>query len=110
MILLILLFSGIYSPSTIHQIKAPVGTGRLPLPANSFGEWLRTIQLKRDNTVYLYNGQKKLNQSAQFAVLNISVGNKDLQQCADAIIRLRAEYLLTKGRGDEIQFHTTNGT
>ncbi|MDR3713868.1 MAG: DUF4846 domain-containing protein [Puia sp.] len=63
------------------------------MPKLSFGEWLRSIPLKKDKTVYLYDGSRKQNQSAQFAVLDISVGKEDLQQCADAVMRLRAGYL-----------------
>lgn len=48
--------------------------------------------------------EKKENQSAQFAVLDISVGKKDLQQCADAVMRLRAEYLFSQKEFDKILF------
>lgn len=71
-----------------------------------FGKYLRNIKLKEDKTVYLYNGKKKTNQSAQYAVLDVSVGNKDLQQCADAVMRLRAEYLFSVGQ--EIVFYDNN--
>lgn len=80
-------------PSTIFSIPLPEGYERISVPSNSFSSYLRTIRLKPDKTVYLFNGQKKANQSAQYAVLDISIGNKDLQQCADAVMRLRAEYL-----------------
>jgi hypothetical protein len=88
--------------SNIHTLPAPEKIAQIPLPEgyervlqneNSFGFYLRELRLKKDNTVYLYNGQPKSNQTAQYAVLNMSVGNKDLQQCADAVMRLRAEYL-----------------
>jgi Domain of unknown function (4846) len=56
-------------------------------------------------TVYLFNGAAKGNQQAQFAVLDISVGKKDLQQCADAVMRLKADYLLAQKKFDEIVFY-----
>lgn len=89
----------------IQSIQPPTGFLRSPVAPGSFGEYLRNLPLKIGNsTVYLYNGEPKLNQSAQFAVVDMDVGNRDLQQCADAIIRLRAEYLYRNGRYDEIRF------
>lgn len=88
----------------IGAIPLPAGYTRAPAAGGSFAWWLRRLPLKKDNTVYLYNGSPKRNQSAQFAVLDISVGNKDLQQCADAVIRLRSEYLYACGRYSEIDF------
>jgi hypothetical protein len=80
-------------PKQIKEIPLPDDYERLQLPESNFGYFLRQQSLKSDQTVYLYNGQPKYNQTAQYAVLNVSVGNKDLQQCADAVMRLRAEYL-----------------
>ena len=94
---------------TINAILLPRGYERIALEQNSFGEWLRAIRLKKDNHVYLYNGTLKKNQSAQFAVLDIPVGKKDLQQCADAVMRLRAEYLFDLKRYTEIVFKDNNG-
>jgi hypothetical protein len=93
---------------TINAIPPPDGYDRITLAKNSFGEWLRAISLKKDDRVYLYNGSLKKNQSAQFAVLDIPVGKKDLQQCADAVMRLRAEYLFEQGRYAEIVFRDNN--
>lgn len=95
-------------PSTINSIPLPEGYTRIAAEKNSFTQWLRNIHLKKDKTVYLYNGLPKRNQSAQFAVLDISVGNKDLQQCADAVMRLRAEYLFAEKRFSEIIFRDNN--
>jgi hypothetical protein len=98
------------SAQTVQNLPLPAGYSRLPQPEGSFGAWLRKIALKKDNTVYLYNGNKKANQSAQFAVLDISVGKKDLQQCADAVMRLYAEYLYANRELGRIKFKATDGT
>jgi len=96
------------APEQIKNIPLPGGYERTKLEENSFGEWLRNIQLKKDDHVYLYNGSLKKNQLAQFTVLDIPVGKKDLQQCADAVMRLRAEYLFDEKRFDEIVFKDNN--
>lgn len=96
--------------ATVAAISLPPGFARIHQPPGSFGAWLRAMPLKKDNTVYLFNGKKKLNQEAQFAVLDISVGNKDLQQCADAVMRLYAEYLYEQKQLSKIAFYATDGT
>jgi len=90
---------------TIEDIEVPAAYERISVTKESFGSFLRKQQLKKDKTVYLYNGKPKANQTAQYAVLNISTGDKDLQQCADAVMRLRAEYLKQK---KEAIFFTDN--
>lgn len=59
--------------------------------------------------MYLYNGVLKTNQAAQYAVSDIPVGKQNLQQCADAVMRLRAEYLFANNRFEEIVFKANNG-
>ncbi len=92
----------------VSDIAMPEGYQRISLAKDSFGEWLRNTPVKTDNHVYLYNGALKKNQAAHFAVLDIPVGKKDLQQCADAVMRLRAEYLFTQKRFEEIEFRDNN--
>jgi hypothetical protein len=94
--------------ATINSIPLPEGYKRIDAEKNSFTEWLRNIHLKKDKTVYLYNGSPKTNQSAQFAVLDISRGKKDLQQCADAVMRLRAEYLFSQKKFNSLDFSDNN--
>ena len=94
---------------TVSEIPAPNGYTRIQNEKNTFALWLGNVKLKKDKTVYLYNGLPKRNQSAQYAVLDISVGNQDLQQCADAVMRLRAEYLYSIGKFDEISFSDNDG-
>lgn len=76
----------------------------------SFGAWLRCLPLKPGNPpVTRFDGRPKENQDAHWAVVALDVGTKDLQQCADAIIRLRAEFLWATGRADDVCFTFTNG-
>lgn len=96
--------------NTIGEIAVPAGYSRLVLSDSSFGTWLRKVSLKKDNIVYLYNGTKKPNQSAQYAVLDVSVGRENLQQCADAVMRLRAEYFFNRGEYTRINFKASDGT
>ena len=95
--------------ATIAAVPVPPGFHRVPAESASFTAWLRSISLKRDRTVYLFDGRPKRNQEAQFAVLNISVGKQDLQQCADAVMRLRAEYLYSLHSYRNIDFYTEQG-
>ena len=94
--------------ATIGAIPLPPGFSRIPADNNSYITWLRALPLKKNKTVYTFNGVPKRNQAAQFAVVDISVGDKDLQQCADAVMRLRAEYLYQQHRLDEIDFTDNN--
>lgn len=93
----------------VKQIPVPEGFFRPAIKPAEFGYWLREMRLKNDNTVYLFNGTAKANQSAQYAVLDISVGDKNLQQCADAVMRLRAEWLRSINRRSDIVFYDNNG-
>ncbi len=92
----------------VGDIPLPTGFKRLPCADSSFAAWLQHIPLKKDNRVHLYNGSLKRNQDAQFAVLDVSVGTKDLQQCADAVMRLRAEYLYSRKQFSQIVFADNN--
>ena len=96
--------------ATIKKIPLPKGFKRVGVEENPFAEWLQNVSLKNDKTVYLFDGSQKTNQQAQFAVLDISVGKKNLQQCADAVMRLRAEYLFASNRFEEIHFTDNDGT
>jgi hypothetical protein len=96
--------------SLVNRIAPPAGFERIPVQKNSFGDWLRHLPLKSGHpAVYLYNGKKKRNQSAHYAIIDIDVGQRDLQQCADAIMRLRAEYLYSKRDYEAIHFNFTSG-
>lgn len=56
-----------------------------------------------------FTGKPKWRQDVHVAVVDIDVGSRDLQQCADAVMRLRAEWLYGAGRAGEIAFNDTDG-
>lgn len=92
------------------RVEPPAGFRRVRLPKGSFGEWLRKLPMRPGRgTVRLHDGQRKSDQTVHHAVFEIDVGRANLQQCADAIIRLRAEFLRSRGCRDGIAFHFTSG-
>lgn len=93
------------------RIAPPGGFHRLDTEPGSFAAWLRGLPVKPGRPeVQLFNGSKKWNQEAHHVVLDIDVGRRDLQQCADAVMRLRAEFLRQAGKDDDICFHFTDKT
>ena len=92
-----------------ERIIVPQGFERIKLPEDSFGEYLRNLPLKpHGSKVKYYNGIVKL-RDVHVAVIDMDVGQRDLMQCADSVIRLRAEYLYKRGYYDKIHFNFTNG-
>lgn len=93
-----------------ERIAPPPGFHRIAAPAGSFGAWLRGLPLFPGRPpVHLFDGRLKGNQEAHFAVVQIDAGTHDLQQCADAVMRLRAEYLWSRGCAADIDFRATSG-
>ena len=98
------------SRTVANRIQLPEGYERTETHAGTFADWLRYLPLKgMGSVVYLYDGREKTNQDAHFAVADMDVGDRDLQQCADAVIRLRAEYLYSLGSYERIHFNFTSG-
>lgn len=92
------------------RILPPEGYSRTPSKAGSLTEFLRDYPLKEDQSpVLLYNGRKKRNQSAHQAVFELPIEELDLQQCADSVIRIYAEYYYHTGQPEKIAFHFTSG-
>ena len=93
----------------VLRFSVPDGFIRVEYDKDSFAEYLRHYPLKKfGSPVKLYDGRKKSNQ-VHVSVFDMPLLKEDLIQCADAVIKLRAEYLYAQKRYDEISFHITNG-
>lgn len=91
------------------RVKTPDGFDRVQTKDDSFGNYLRNFPLNPAGApVRYYNGDIKPAE-VYVAVFNMDIGDRDLQQCADAVMRLRSEYLYQKGEYDRIHFDFTNG-
>ncbi len=92
------------------RFDTPTGFQRVEMPDGSFGAYLRQLLLKPDGAeVRYYNGETKHNSGIYVAVVDMGIGNKDLHQCADAVMRFRAEYLWNEKKYHKIHFNFVNG-
>ncbi len=92
------------------RINPPSGYNRPTSGSKELITFLRNLSLKEAGSeVLLYNGRPKPNQKLHAAVFDLSLSNRDLQQCADSAIRIFAEYYWSVGDYDKIAFHLTNG-
>ncbi len=101
-----------YDPAQSIEARAslPKGYLRTPVKPGSYEDWLRHLPLKPGNPqVLLFNGAPRANQQAHFAVIDLDLIGRDLQQCADSVIRLRAEYLYSVKDYPSIHFNFTSG-
>ena len=88
------------------RFAPPAGFERNVAESNSFATYLRSLPLKPWNSKVLYfNGNPKNTPDVYISVIALGIGKKDLHQCADAVMRLRAEYLYAHRRFDEIHFN-----
>ena len=92
------------------RINVPDGFQRSKIEGGSYATYLRGLKLKPDGSeVRLYDGSTKPNNAIYQAVVDLDIGDKDLHQCADAVMRLHAEYLWQEKKYAAIHFKFTNG-
>ena len=110
-LLLPLLFAASQTGDTVQgRFAPPSGYKRASVSGDSFAHFLRRLPLKpKGSQVTYYNGSKKTKTGVYAAVVDLPIGKRDLHQCADAVMRLRADYLFSRKRYDEIRFNFTNG-
>ncbi len=92
------------------RFNVPEGYKRIESAPNTWESFLQNLPLKAHGSqVKLYDGTLKSNTSAYLAVVDLSIGNRDLHQCADAIMRLRADYFNAQEKYSEIEFLFVSG-
>ncbi len=92
------------------RVEIPEGFSREVYAVGSFQEYIRDYKLKPFGAkVINYDGSHYFNQIGHYGVLEVPVPENGLQQCADALIRIRSEYLWSKNLKDKIGFNFTSG-
>lgn len=88
--------------------SAPEGFARIAVSESTFADFVRHLPLRLDRTaVHQYNGRPVGTTAA--AIVMLPVGDRNLQQCADAILRLHAEHLWATDQRSAIAYHFTSG-
>jgi len=110
--------ASIETPSLINKdsltiasrVNSPEGYKRVSYAKGSFEDYLRNYKLKSfESKIINYDDTNYFWQGGHIGILDIPVPKNGLQQCADALIRVRSEYLWDSNRKDEIGFNFTSG-
>ena len=92
------------------RILVPDGYTRASYDAGTFPTYLQDYSLKEYGAkVINYDGNPYAYQAGHVGVLEVPVPDNGLQQCADALMRIRAEYLWDSGEKSKIGFNFTSG-
>lgn len=92
------------------RVNIPEGFKRVVYPNGSFQNYLRNYKLKPfGSKIINYDDSEYYWQFGHIGILDIPVPKNGLQQCADALIRIRSEYLWANNRKGEIGFNFTSG-
>ena len=95
-----------------EALPPPSGYTRVAVEEGSFGAWLRGLPLRpAGSPVRDFRGGEILDgeDASVAAVAELDVGSANLQQCADSIIRLHAEWLWSRGQKERIAYRFTSG-
>ena len=91
-----------------QRVVPPPHFSRVEHAPKTFAAFLRRLPLKPKGTDVVSHRGEKLWAPA-LAVVDVDIGKRDLQQCADSVIRLHAEWLWSQKRENEIVYKFTSG-
>ncbi len=98
------------SSTIASRVNIPQGYKRVSYAKGSYEDYLRNYKLKPfGSKIINYDNSEYFWQGGHIGILEIPVPKNGLQQCADALIRIRSEYLWKNNRKDEIGFNFTSG-
>jgi hypothetical protein len=96
--------------NVIIRFRPSAGYKHIVVAAGSFAAYLQGLPLKPAGAhTKIYTGTIARTDAYTAAVIDMSIGSQDLQQCADAVMRLRAEYLYQQKNYKAITFNFTSG-
>lgn len=95
--------------ATISDIPTPEGYERIDGDDPDFGAFLRSLPLKPKGAIIKYYwGMIADLQDLNYAVVDMPLLS-NAEQCADVCMRLRAEYIFSKGQYSDIHFLSVQG-
>jgi Domain of unknown function (4846) len=89
------------------RLATPPGYVRMPLEPGSFAAWLRDLPIAAEGTPVMTHGGEVVRAADDdyvAAVVAIDIGAQDLQQSADVVLRLQAEWLWSRGQKGAISY------
>lgn len=93
----------------IGEIPPPSGYERIAGTNPGYTQFLRSLPLKpKGSKVKFYTGGNAHFQTMNYAVVDLPMLS-NAEQCADACMRLKAEYLYQTGQYHKIKFQDVNG-
>ncbi|MEA3400542.1 MAG: DUF4846 domain-containing protein [Armatimonadota bacterium] len=99
-----------YREPIAARFPAPRGFERAEVADGSWGQWLRHLPMAPTGTpVRGEDGDVIARSDAPHVAGVVDMDVRENQECADVILRLRAEYLRWAGREEEIKFALTGG-
>ena len=104
--------AGIKIRTLEESFEPPAGYSRKALPAESFSSFLRQLPLRAEGSPVNTYERKLLLEGGDpriAAVAELDLSYADIQQCADSVIRLHAEWRWSQNTAESVGYHFLSG-